>query len=138
MPQMNQDSEGARIRVKDQAFVNQEVIDGADLDPGDLRCPQCHRNTFVVSGQAQMAHREVWEQGEVVDRQSDPAQGGSFDIERMDCLHCNKTYLIRSPELFRLERENLNLQTKNAELRRELIDRGGTSGGSGANLGWLN
>jgi transposase-like protein len=124
--------------VTDQAFVQQEIIDGSLLDPADIRCPQCKKNTIVCSGQSQIASREVWEEGVVTSQTSDATSGGAFDIQRIDCLNCNKTFLLRNPELFQLERENLKLKQKVTDLQRELIERGGAPPAAGANLGWMN
>ena len=125
--------------MKDEAFVRQEIIDGADLNPADLRCPKCKGNTLVLSGQAQVPQREIWENGVVVAMHSTPEQGGSFDIERMDCVPCQRTYFVRNPRVFELERENLDLQNQNNLLRQELVERGGNPGGDqGAGLGYIN
>lgn len=114
--------------MTDQAFVRQEVVDASIFDPSDLRCPKCNGNTLVLTGQAQLPQREIRENGETVDRQTRPENEGSFDIDRIDCLPCNNTYLLRSPKLYLLEAENLSLKYKVADLERALEDRGGSSG----------
>ena len=121
----------------DQAFVQQEIVDGARLDPADIRCPQCKKNTIVCSGQSQVPSREIWEDGVVVSQEND-ATRSSFDIERIDCLNCNKTFILRNPELFQLERENLGLKRQITTLQRDLEDRGGAPPTTGNNAGWLN
>ena len=124
--------------MTDQAFVQQEIIDASLLDPADIRCPQCHKNTIMCSGLSQIASREVWEEGVVTSQTSDAVAGGAFDIQRIDCLHCNKTFLLRNPELFKLERENLGLKRQITVLQRDLSDRGGAPPAAGTGNDWLN
>jgi hypothetical protein len=106
--------------MKDEAFLQQEVVNGALINPGDIRCPGCKGNTYVLSGQVQMPQREVWENGVATHFQAKPELGGSFDIQRLDCPRCRMTFVFRNPDLFRLEAENLALQAKVDKLTDEL------------------
>jgi hypothetical protein len=56
--------------------------------------------------------REVMEDGVITRQITDENDLGAFDISRLDCLACSKTFLIRDAELFRLEMENMNLRTQ--------------------------
>jgi hypothetical protein len=112
--------------VTDQAFVQQEIIDASILDPQDIRCPRCKGNTLVLTGQAQVPQREIMEAGEITDRQVNLDAGGTFEVERIDCLPCNVTYLLREPKLFQLERENLDLKHQVNVLNDDLADCSGS------------
>ncbi len=122
--------------MKDQAFVRQEILDASHVDPADLRCPKCFSNTLVLSGHAEMPQREIHEDGQLVHREFNHEAQSSFDIERIDCVHCAVTYILRDPKLFALERENLNLRTELAGLRRELGET--PAGGGSSSIGYLN
>lgn len=116
--------------MSSQAFVLQEIIDASILDPNDLRCPRCQGNTLVLSGQAQMPQREVMEKGTIT-AQIPTTEGGSFNVEQIDCLPCNVRFEVREPKLFQLERENLNLKDEITELQIERESRNGGPGSSG-------
>jgi hypothetical protein len=124
--------------VTDQAFVHQEILDASLLNPADLRCPRCKGNTLVLTGQAQIPQREIMENGVMTHHTSNAEAGGSFDVERIDCLPCNVTFMVRDPKLFQLERENLNLKHENEELKRTLGEGGSGSGSQNTGIGWLN
>jgi hypothetical protein len=115
------------LKQSDEAFVRQEILDAAELNISDLRCPHCQGNTLVLTGYDQVSMRQIRENGEVVNTAIDQEGNGMFDVQRMDCVPCATTYLIRNPELFRLERENLHLKTENFNLRLQVEDKGGTS-----------
>lgn len=112
--------------MTDKAFVQQEIIDASRFDPQDIRCPRCQGNTLILSGQAQLPQREVMVDGVVTDRINNPEAGGSFDVERIDCLPCTITYLLREPKLFILERENLELKHQVKDLSDDLADCSGS------------
>jgi hypothetical protein len=126
--------------VSNSAFTKQEVINVTALDPMDMRCPTCHTNTLVLSGQAQLAQREVMENGVVVSRVlTNPSANGTFDVTRLDCVNCSTTFHIRNAEVFRLEAENLELKSRIGELMRKLkSDPEGGSGSLGPEYGFRN
>ena len=113
--------------MNDRAFVQQEILDASVVDPSDIRCPRCRGNTLVLTGLAQMPQQGIMEGGVIVERLSNPEAGGTFDIERIDCVSCTITYLIRAPKLFQLERENLKLTHKVEDLQGALDDCSGTA-----------
>jgi hypothetical protein len=112
--------------MKDEAFLQQEIINGATINPGDIRCPGCKGNTYVLSGQIQMPQREIWEDGVATLCKTKAELGGSFDVERLDCPRCRMTFVIRNPDLFRLEAENHSLKAKIDKLEDELENCTGT------------
>lgn len=116
------------MTASDRAFVIQEVINAATLNPEDLRCPHCEGNTLVLTGKTQVNSREVMANGVVVDRTVEPEETGGFDVTRIDCVPCSRTMHVRDPRVFELEKENLQLKNDNHDLRTELKERGGQPG----------
>lgn len=125
--------------MTDTSFVQQEIIDASTLNPGELRCPRCKGDTLVLSGQAQIEQREIMEHGVITDRQPNTKDAGSFDVTRIDCVPCTKTFHLRSPKLFALERENSDLKFQVGELMRKVgeVPEGGP-GSLGAEYGFRN
>jgi hypothetical protein len=95
--------------MSDQAFVNEEIVDSNILDPNNIKCPKCKSDTLLLVGQSQVPQRNIMENGIITKEMPGEYEDGSFDLEEINCLTCNTKFIVHSHDLFRLEKENLEL-----------------------------
>jgi DNA-directed RNA polymerase subunit RPC12/RpoP len=100
-----------------KAIIVEESICAEDIDPKDIRCPRCHGQTLILKGNHQIAHEEILQDGVIVESKNIPEMH-AFEVEIIECTPCSVRFLVKSKDMFQLEKLNFLL-------RQQVIDLGG-------------
>ena len=95
----------------------EQDVSAEDIDPRNIRCPNCKSTTFVLYGNSQVSRTEAWENGAATFTETDP-KSHAFEVESIECLHCMTRTQIKTTEVMTLKRQTY-------QLRQAVIDLGG-------------
>jgi DNA-directed RNA polymerase subunit RPC12/RpoP len=95
--------------MANKAIIQEEIVNAADIDPNSIRCPRCKGDTLILKGNSQIAREEVMEKGEIISVNTN-ADSHAFELEVIECMPCDRRFIIKTREVFQLEQSNESLR----------------------------
>lgn len=105
-----------------RAFRLQEYVSADVVDQSQPVCPRCGLSTIVVVGAELFPRIRIVESGVTTETRihsdQDALQG--FFIERIECIACNRSFVLLDASVFALQKQNSELSAEVEQLRRRL------------------
>ena len=97
-----------------RSVMLEEYVSVTDLVSTDLRCPNCNGNNLKLFGNKQCEHAADMEDGIITREETRTAN--NFELENFVCLVCKVRFVVKTREVYYLQRELFKLAAMYEEL----------------------